>query len=42
MERKASTAPFVDGVIPTTLDKKLAPEGRHVFSMFSSGAPTTG
>ena len=35
MERKASAAPFVDGVIPTTLDKKLAPEGTHVFSMFT-------
>ena len=35
-------APFVDGTIPTTLDKKLAPEGVHVFSMFSSGSPTTG
>ena len=42
MERKASTAPFVDGVIPTTLDKKLAPEGKHVFSMFSQWCPTTG
>ena len=39
MERKASTAPFVDGVIPTTLDKKLAPEGKHVFSMFSQWCP---
>ena len=36
MERKASVAPFVDGTIPTTLDKKLAPEGTHVFSMFSA------
>ena len=31
MGRKASVRPFVDGVIPTTLDKKLAPEGVHVF-----------
>ncbi len=30
--RKPSVAPFVDGTIPTTLDKKLAPEGTHVFS----------
>ena len=29
MGRKASVRPFVDGVIPTTLDKKLAPEGVH-------------
>jgi phytoene dehydrogenase-like protein len=39
MDRKASVAPFVDGVIPTTLDRKLAPEGRHVFSMFSQWCP---
>jgi phytoene dehydrogenase-like protein len=29
----------VDGTIPTTLDKKLAPEGTHVFSMFSQWVP---
>jgi phytoene dehydrogenase-like protein len=39
IERKASAAPFVDGTIPTTLDKKLAPEGVHVFSMFSQWVP---
>ena len=39
MDRKASVAPFVDGVIPTTLDKKLAPEGKHVFSMFTQWVP---
>jgi phytoene dehydrogenase-like protein len=39
IERKASVAPFVDGTIPTTLDKKLAPEGVHVFSMFSQWVP---
>jgi phytoene dehydrogenase-like protein len=39
MERKAATAPFVDGTIPTTLDKQLAPEGIHVFSMFSQWVP---
>jgi phytoene dehydrogenase-like protein len=39
MDRKASVAPFVDGVIPTTMDKKLAPEGTHVFSMFSQWCP---
>ena len=42
MGRKASVRPFVDGVIPTTLDKKLAPEGVHVFSMFTQWCPTTG
>ena len=39
IERKASVRPFVDGTIPTTLDKKLAPEGVHVFSMFSQWVP---
>jgi phytoene dehydrogenase-like protein len=39
MDRKGSIAPFVDGTIPTTLDKKLAPEGIHVFSMFSQWVP---
>ncbi|GIU98221.1 MAG: FAD-dependent oxidoreductase [Actinomycetota bacterium] len=39
MERKPATAPFVDGTIPTTLDKQLAPEGIHVFSMFTQWVP---
>jgi len=39
MERKAAERPFVDGTIPTTLDKQLAPEGVHVFSMFSQWVP---
>jgi phytoene dehydrogenase-like protein len=39
IERKAATAPFVDGTIPTTLDKQLAPEGVHVFSMFTQWVP---
>src|SRR4249920_2970202 len=39
IERKAATRPFVDGTIPTTLDKKLAPEGVHVFSMFTQWVP---
>src|SRR6478736_6962878 len=39
MHRKPSVAPFVDGTIPTTLDKKLAPEGTHVFSMFTQWVP---
>jgi len=39
MERSGSVAPFVDGTIPTTLDKKLAPEGTHVFSMFTQWVP---
>jgi phytoene dehydrogenase-like protein len=39
MGRKPAGAPFVDGTIPTTLDKKLAPEGTHVFSMFTQWVP---
>jgi phytoene dehydrogenase-like protein len=39
IERKPAVAPFVDGTIPTTLDKKLAPEGTHVFSMFTQWVP---
>jgi len=39
MERTGSVAPFVDGTIPTTLDKKLAPDGTHVFSMFTQWVP---
>jgi phytoene dehydrogenase-like protein len=39
LERKGAAAPFVDGTIPTTLDKRLAPDGVHVFSMFSQWVP---
>jgi phytoene dehydrogenase-like protein len=39
MGRKASTRPFVDGVIPTTLDKQLMPEGVHFFSMYTQWVP---
>ena len=39
IDRKPADAPFVDGTIPTTLDKKLAPEGTHVFSMFTQWVP---
>jgi phytoene dehydrogenase-like protein len=39
MERKASTAPFAEGTIPSTLDRKLAPPGVHVFSIFSQWVP---
>ncbi|HEX9716840.1 MAG TPA: NAD(P)/FAD-dependent oxidoreductase, partial [Actinomycetota bacterium] len=37
--RKAAARPFVDGVIPTTLDKTLMPEGVHNFSMFTQWVP---
>ena len=39
MDRKAAERPFVDGTIPTTLDRQLAPEGVHIFSMFSQWCP---
>ncbi|HEY7857422.1 MAG TPA: NAD(P)/FAD-dependent oxidoreductase [Candidatus Nanopelagicales bacterium] len=38
-EGKASTAPFSDTVIPSTMDKTLCPEGTHVMSMFSQYVP---
>jgi phytoene dehydrogenase-like protein len=34
-----ATRPFVDGVIPTLFDKTLAPEGKHIFSMFTQYVP---
>jgi len=39
MEKRAATRPFVDGTIPTTLDKQLCPEGVHIFSMYSQWCP---
>ena len=39
MDRKAANRPFVDGTIPTSLDKKLTPECVHIFSMFSQWVP---
>jgi phytoene dehydrogenase-like protein len=39
MEGRGATAPFVEGTIPSTLDPELAPEGIHVFSMFSQWVP---
>jgi len=36
---RAATRPFSDGVIPTTWDKTLAPEGTHIMSMFSQWVP---
>ena len=39
MDRKAAVHPFNDGTIPTSLDKRLAPEGVHIFSMFSQWVP---
>jgi len=36
---KAAEHPFVDGVIPSFWDKTLAPEGIHIFSMFTQWVP---
>lgn len=33
--------PFSDGVIPTTFDHTLAPEGRHVMSLFTQWVPSS-
>jgi phytoene dehydrogenase-like protein len=38
---RASTHPFSDGVIPTTLDPSLAPPGAHVVSLFTQWVPHT-
>ncbi len=34
-----ATRPFSDGVIPTVLDPSLAPEGKHVMSLFTQWVP---
>ncbi len=39
IDHKGSTAPFVEGTIPTSLDPNLAPEGIHFFSMFTQWVP---
>ena len=36
---RAAQRPFVDGTIPSYWDKTLAPEGRHIFSMFTQWVP---
>jgi phytoene dehydrogenase-like protein len=38
-EGRPALAPFSDGVIPTTLDKTLNPDGTHVFSLFTQWVP---
>jgi phytoene dehydrogenase-like protein len=38
---KAAALPFSDGVIPTTLDPSLAPEGTHIVSLFTQWVPHT-
>ena len=36
---RPSTLPFSDGVVPTSLDPTLAPEGKHVISLFTQWVP---
>jgi phytoene dehydrogenase-like protein len=38
---RAATLPFTDICIPSVFDRTLAPEGRHVMSMFSQWVPHT-
>src|SRR5499427_5971532 len=38
-EGKAAARPFSDGVIPTTFDKTLCPEGTHIMSLFTQWVP---
>jgi len=39
-EGRAALAPFSDGVIPTTLDQTLNPDGPHIFSLFTQWVPS--
>lgn len=36
---RPAVAPFSDGVIPTTLDKTLNPDGTHIMSLFTQWVP---
>jgi phytoene dehydrogenase-like protein len=38
-EGRAALLPFSDGVIPTTLDTTMNPDGTHIFSMFTQYVP---
>jgi phytoene dehydrogenase-like protein len=38
---RAATRPFSDGVIPSTLDPTLCPEGTHVMSLFTQWVPSS-
>jgi phytoene dehydrogenase-like protein len=40
-EGRPAVAPFSDGVIPTTLDRTLNPDGPHIFSLFTQWVPET-
>jgi phytoene dehydrogenase-like protein len=36
---RPAARPFSDGVIPTTLDRTLCPDGTHIFSLFTQWVP---
>jgi phytoene dehydrogenase-like protein len=36
---RAATAPFSDGVMPTYADPSMAPEGKHIVSLFTQWCP---
>ena len=38
-EGRPATLPFSDGVVPTVHDRSLAPEGKHVISLFTQWVP---
>ncbi len=38
-EGRAAERPFSDGCIPTAFDRTLAPEGRHIMSLFTQWVP---
>ena len=38
-EGRPATRPFSDGVIPTSFDKTLCPEGYHIMSLFTQWVP---
>jgi phytoene dehydrogenase-like protein len=38
-EGRAAARPFSDGVIPSTLDPTIAPEGMHIMSLFTQWVP---
>jgi phytoene dehydrogenase-like protein len=39
-EGRPAERPFADGVIPTSLDRTLCPEGTHVLSLFTQWVPS--
>jgi phytoene dehydrogenase-like protein len=39
-EGRPAAAPFSDGVIPTTFDRTLCPEGTHIMSLFTQWVPS--